>query len=177
MLITSKALCSSMVILKRVVKFISCGCSRARTPSPVCKDFVPRSELYQDADADVLRLYLPDFNEEQVKVEVTRPETLSVSGLRPTKGDRWVRFHREFPVSANCNQSEISHEFKGGILCVRQPKLTEKQYNLTQPEPSQPQKLAAPKVKGFGRPRKFFNVALFSLLLVGVVLCVDNILY
>lgn len=109
-------------------------------------------------------------------VEVTRSKTLSVSGLRPTKANRWVRFHKEFPISSNCNQSEISHEFKDGILCVRQPKLVEKQDNLAQTESSQPQKLATPKVEGYGRPRKFFNVALLSLLLVGVVLCVNNIL-
>nr|GLL32420.1 inactive protein RESTRICTED TEV MOVEMENT 2-like [Ipomoea trifida] len=165
-----------MAILTRAVKFISCGCCRAQSPSPVCEDFIPKSELLQDAYADILNLYLPDFNEEQVMVEVTRSKTLSVSGLRPTKANRWVRFHKEFPISSNCNQSEISHEFKDGILCVRQPKLVEKQDNLAQTESSQPQKLATPKVEGYGRPRKFFNVALLSLLLVGVVLCVNNIL-
>lgn len=102
-----------------------------------------------------------------------------MSGLRPKKGDRWVRFYQEFPIY--CNQSEISHEFKGGILCVRQPKLItppEKQDSLAQPQPSQPQTMAAAPNKvdeASGRPRKFFNVALLSLLLVGVVLCVNNV--
>ncbi|XP_031121889.1 inactive protein RESTRICTED TEV MOVEMENT 2 [Ipomoea triloba] len=95
----------------------------APAPNQVFEDFVPKSELVTEADADILQIHLPDFKKEQLRVQVTRSGNLKISGQRPKWGDKWLRFHKEFPLSPNCIQNKISAKFERGILFVRQPKM------------------------------------------------------
>ncbi|XP_019197786.1 PREDICTED: inactive protein RESTRICTED TEV MOVEMENT 2 [Ipomoea nil] len=110
----------------------------APAPNQVFEDFVPRSEFVTEADADILQVHLPDFKKEQLRVQVTRSGILKISGQRPTWGDKWLRFHKEFPISPNCTQNKITAKFERGILFVRQPKMiiAEKQFPAEPPKPS-----------------------------------------
>nr|GMD25990.1 inactive protein RESTRICTED TEV MOVEMENT 2-like [Ipomoea batatas] len=118
----------------------------APAPNQVFEDFVPKSELVTEADADILQIHLPDFKKEQLRVQVTRSGSLKISGQRPKWGDKWLRFHKEFPVSPNCIQNKITAKFERGILFVRQPKMIIAEKQLA----AEPQKPAADEQRKAG---------------------------
>nr|GME11247.1 inactive protein RESTRICTED TEV MOVEMENT 2-like [Ipomoea batatas] len=118
----------------------------APAPNQVFEDFVPKSELVTEADADILQIHLPDFKKEQLRVQVTRSGSLKISGQRPKWGDKWLRFHKEFPISPNCIQNKITAKFERGILFVRQPKMIIAEKQLA----AEPQKPAADEQRKAG---------------------------
>ncbi|KAJ6311021.1 hypothetical protein OIU76_015693 [Salix suchowensis] len=89
----------------------------------VYEDFEPKMEWERELGDDTLRVHLPGFKKEQVRVRVTSSRVIRISGERQLSGDRWSRFLKEIPISSDFNHKEISAKFDGGILYVKQPKL------------------------------------------------------
>uniref|UniRef100_A0A5B7BWT1 Putative inactive protein RESTRICTED TEV MOVEMENT 2-like n=1 Tax=Davidia involucrata TaxID=16924 RepID=A0A5B7BWT1_DAVIN len=92
-------------------------------PNREYEDFEPKSEWVEEEVCDTLLLYLPGFKKEQLKVQLTTTKNLRISGERQLRENKWNRFLKEFPVSANCEAHKITAKFEDGILYVRQPKL------------------------------------------------------
>ncbi|KAL2496623.1 Protein restricted tev movement 2 [Forsythia ovata] len=86
--------------------------------------FQPASELIQEEDCDTLVLDLTGFKKEQLKAQLTRESrVLTISGARQLENNRWIGFHKDFPLSPNCDTKKISARFDGGMLFVNMPKL------------------------------------------------------
>ncbi|XP_073285201.1 uncharacterized protein [Primulina huaijiensis] len=85
--------------------------------------YEPSSDLIQEQDCDTLIIYIPGFRKEQLRVQLATSRTLRVSGTRPFGDDRLSSFHKDYPVSPNCDTNNITAKFEGGILYIRQPKL------------------------------------------------------
>ncbi|GAA0165915.1 hypothetical protein LIER_40085 [Lithospermum erythrorhizon] len=97
--------------------------------TPIYEDFVPKSDVIYEDDCDTLRLHLPGFKKEQMRVQLTRG-ILRISGSMLIGANRMRRFQKEFPISQNCDTNKITAKFDNGILHVKQPKL------ITQATPS-----------------------------------------
>lgn len=91
--------------------------------NPVYEDFEPSTELIQEKDCDTIVFNLPDFRKDQLRVQLTTSNILRITGSRPIADNKWKRFHKEFPVSANSNIQQISAKFEGGKLYIRLPKV------------------------------------------------------
>lgn len=85
--------------------------------------FEPSIDWVREPGADTLRIYLPGFKKEQLKVQVTSSRVLRVSGERQLSGNRWSTFRKEIPISSNYDTNEIAARFEKGILYVKQPKI------------------------------------------------------
>ncbi|KAI5592616.1 hypothetical protein BDE02_04G164600 [Populus trichocarpa] len=89
----------------------------------VHEEFEPSIDWVRETGADTLRIYLPGFKKEQLKVQVTSSRVLRVSGERQLSGNRWSTFRKEIPISSNYDTNEIAARFEKGILYVKQPKI------------------------------------------------------
>ncbi|CAK7329243.1 unnamed protein product [Dovyalis caffra] len=85
--------------------------------------FEPSMEWAQEPGADTLRVYLPGFKREQLKVQVTSSRVLRISGERPLNENKWSSFRKEIPISLNYDLNEITARYDKGILSVKHPKL------------------------------------------------------
>lgn len=98
----------------------------ARTAAPsdrVYEDFNPRTTWNHRDAANIFVVYLPDFNKENLRVQLTASKMLRISGQRPIGGNRWKRFLREEELPENCDTTQISAKFQDGGLEIRVPKL------------------------------------------------------
>ncbi|XP_011005907.1 PREDICTED: inactive protein RESTRICTED TEV MOVEMENT 2-like [Populus euphratica] len=89
----------------------------------VHEEFEPSTDWIREPGADTLRIYLPGFKKEQLKVQVTSSRILRVSGERQLSGNRWSTFGKEIPISTNYDTNEIAARFEKGILHVKHPKI------------------------------------------------------
>ncbi|KAL9391117.1 hypothetical protein Peur_015037 [Populus x canadensis] len=89
----------------------------------VHEEFEPSTDWIREPGADTLRIYLPGFKKEQLKVQVTSSRVLRISGERQLSGNRWSTFRKEIPISTNYDTNEIAARFEKGILYVKQPKI------------------------------------------------------
>ncbi|KAJ8439367.1 hypothetical protein Cgig2_022504 [Carnegiea gigantea] len=87
------------------------------------EDFDPPSDWISEEACDTLLLYLPGFRKEQLRVQLTPSRILKITGERPIGENKWRRFQKQVPVPSNCDTREISAQFEGGILYIRQPKI------------------------------------------------------
>ncbi|XP_073149561.1 uncharacterized protein [Henckelia pumila] len=85
--------------------------------------FEPSSDVIQEQDCDTLLIYLPGFRREQLRVQLAKSGTVRVSGTRPIGDNKLSIFQKDYHVSPNCDTTNISAKFEGGILYIRQPKL------------------------------------------------------
>ncbi|KAJ8766795.1 hypothetical protein K2173_008349 [Erythroxylum novogranatense] len=133
--------------------------TKVAAPDRVYESFEPSMEWTPEPEADTLKVYLPGFKKEQLKVQVTTAKTLRLIGERPVDGKKWSKFRKEVPISSNYDFSGITAKFEKGILSVRHPKvivneqapsLEKPQAEMgTQPPPEAPsqQKPTKPDVK------------------------------
>uniref|UniRef100_A0A0A0L1N9 SHSP domain-containing protein n=1 Tax=Cucumis sativus TaxID=3659 RepID=A0A0A0L1N9_CUCSA len=88
------------------------------------EDFEPPVEQSEEDGCTILALYIPGFNKEQIKVQVSSKRKLRISGERALKNNNkhiMQRFNKEFEIPSNCNTTNITAKYKSGILHVRQP--------------------------------------------------------
>ncbi|XP_008789674.2 inactive protein RESTRICTED TEV MOVEMENT 2 [Phoenix dactylifera] len=83
----------------------------------VYKDFAPSYKWVREEGTDTLVIDLPEFNKEQVRVELDYSGKLSVSGERPLGDKRWSRFDNVFQVPKESN--EFQARFENGHLHVK----------------------------------------------------------
>ncbi|KAG6763367.1 hypothetical protein POTOM_030781 [Populus tomentosa] len=92
------------------------------------ENFQPKSEWKEEEVENVLRIHLPDFLKEQVKITyVHSSRIVRVTGERPLSYNKWSRFNQTFPVPQNCEVNKIQAKLHDGILSITMPKATIKQ--------------------------------------------------
>lgn len=89
----------------------------------VHEEFEPSMDWIQEPGADTLRIYLPGFKKDQLKVQVTSSRILRVSGERKLSENRWRTFRKEIPISTNYDTNEIAARFEKGFLYLKHPKI------------------------------------------------------
>ncbi|XP_060966102.1 inactive protein RESTRICTED TEV MOVEMENT 2-like [Cannabis sativa] len=95
------------------------------------EEFEPPLEWVKEETSDTLLVFLPGFQKEKLKIQITSTGKLRISGERLISQNKWRRFIKEFELDLNCDTSKISAKFEGGILYVKVPKPTTK--TTTQP--------------------------------------------
>ncbi|KAG5230037.1 inactive protein RESTRICTED TEV MOVEMENT [Salix suchowensis] len=93
------------------------------------EEHVPSSEWSEDSYGHYLRVHLPDFKSEDVKLEVVSPEETAVSGERVVNDDsKCIYFHKKYKLPENSDPENITATFDDGILYVTVPKKDETTY-------------------------------------------------
>ncbi|KAF2299890.1 hypothetical protein GH714_005827 [Hevea brasiliensis] len=124
---------------------------RTAAAERVYEDFEPSMDWLREPGADTLRVYLPGFKREQMKVQVTPTRSLKISGERPlTDSNKWSRFRKEIPIDSNYDHNEIGAKFEKGLLFIRHPKIivpANEPQEMIKPsmEPPKPPPTEAPK--------------------------------
>ena len=97
--------------------------------------WTPLVDVYEDTEAYLIKLELPEVNREDVKVNLN-DNVLSISGERRFENEekrdnyhrverRYGQFYRSFTLPPNVNPEAINAQFKDGVLRVSIPKKEE----------------------------------------------------
>ncbi|KAL8094371.1 uncharacterized protein LOC141693342 [Apium graveolens] len=91
----------------------------------IYQDLELPSELSSDNNNDTILIYVPGFQKEQLRVQLSKSRELIVSGKRPVGDNTWQCFRKTIEVSPNCDVERITAKFKleDQILYIIQPKL------------------------------------------------------
>ncbi|POO01442.1 Small heat shock protein HSP [Trema orientale] len=121
------------------------------------EDFEPPLEWVKEEGSDTLLVFLPGFQKERLKIQITSNGKLRIVGERPIGQNKWRRFQKEFPLASDCDTSKISAKFEGGILYVKPetvaPKPKPKQ-QISPPTPDHVQQQKQQQVPQVTPPRK-----------------------
>ncbi|KAJ0048275.1 hypothetical protein Pint_15259 [Pistacia integerrima] len=108
---------------------------RSYSHKPIIQDFVPSSTWNEDANGHYLRMDLPDFQKEQVKLHADTSGSIMVSGERLTNDkSRIIRFEQTFKLPPNSDIDQITGKFDCETLYVTVPKLVEADKQQEVPE-------------------------------------------
>jgi HSP20 family protein len=99
------------------------------------KAWAPAVDVYEDENAFLIKLELPEVNREDVKVSLNE-NTLSISGERRVENEdkrenyhrverSYGQFYRSFTLPPNVNVEAIDAQFKDGVLRLTLPKREE----------------------------------------------------
>lgn len=86
------------------------------------EDFDPAVEWSRAAEADAVKITLPGFKREEIRVLVDNHGHLRTRGERPVAGSRWSRFQKDFKLPDNCNVDGIRAKFESETLTITLPK-------------------------------------------------------
>jgi HSP20 family protein len=97
--------------------------------------WTPAVDVYEDENAFVIKLDLPEIKREDVKVTLDK-NVLTISGERKLENEEkreryhrversYGKFFRSFTLSPNANAEAVSAEFKDGVLRLVVPKKEE----------------------------------------------------
>ncbi|KAL2337351.1 hypothetical protein Fmac_011797 [Flemingia macrophylla] len=90
---------------------------------PLYQPFVPKSEMKEKEQAYFLRIYLPGFVKEQIKINFERSSrVVKVVGERPLGGNRISNFEQKYPVPENCEEEKLQGKYELGTLVITMPK-------------------------------------------------------
>ncbi|EHA8587219.1 inactive protein RESTRICTED TEV MOVEMENT 2-like [Cocos nucifera] len=92
-------------------------------PTPSYEDFDPDFEWSREEGSDTLRVHLPGFKRDNLRVEVDDYGNLMTSGERALDSTRRSRFRKEFRIPENCNVDDIHAKFENSVLYVIHPKV------------------------------------------------------
>ena len=109
--------------------------SKSANEETALNAWTPTVDIYEDQDAFLLKLELPEVNKEDIKVNLNE-NVLSISGERrfenEDKRDGYHRversygqFYRSFTLPPNINAEMINAEYKDGVLRLSLPKKEE----------------------------------------------------
>jgi HSP20 family protein len=99
------------------------------------KAWTPAVDVYEDENAFVIKLELPEVSRDEVKVSLNE-NTLSISGERRVENEEkrenyhrversYGQFYRSFTLPPNVNSEQINAQFKDGVLRLTLPKREE----------------------------------------------------
>ena len=107
------------------------------TPSEdvALKAWTPAVDVYEDDNAFLIKLELPEVSRDDVKVNLNE-NTLSISGERRVENEQkrenyhrversYGQFYRSFTLPPNVNAEAINAQFKDGVLRLTLPKKEE----------------------------------------------------
>ncbi|XWS42704.1 hypothetical protein CRYUN_Cryun16bG0037000 [Craigia yunnanensis] len=88
------------------------------------EDFEPLCKWKREQNSDTLEVHLPGFKRQQLNVQLSSSGILTITGERQLDEDKMKRsrFRKEFPVSENCQPSQIQAKFSNAILYLVMPK-------------------------------------------------------
>ncbi|XP_006650368.1 predicted GPI-anchored protein 58 [Oryza brachyantha] len=95
-------------------------------------------EWSRGAEADAVRISLPGFKREEIRVLVDNHGHLRTRGERPVAGTRWSRFQKDFQLPADCNVDGIRAKFENETLTITLPKKIASPTQPLTPSPSPP---------------------------------------
>ncbi|KAF7063136.1 hypothetical protein CFC21_069667 [Triticum aestivum] len=72
-------------------------------------------------DQDLVELRLPGFRKEHVRVQVDNYGVLRVTGGRPARGGRWIRFTKDLRLPDNCDADGVRARFEDEKLLISLP--------------------------------------------------------
>ena len=99
------------------------------------KAWTPAVDIYEDENAFLIKLELPEINRDDVKVSLNE-NTLSISGERRVENEEkrenyhrversYGQFYRSFTLPPNVDAAAINAQFKDGVLRLTLPKREE----------------------------------------------------
>ncbi|XP_020579848.1 inactive protein RESTRICTED TEV MOVEMENT 2-like [Phalaenopsis equestris] len=99
------------------------------------EDFQPFTEWISDDISETLRIRLPGFSKEQLKVQMDNFGNLRAIGERPldVSGRRWIRFQTEHPIPEGCDVKGVRARFDNNILYINFLKLITEESKPTIP--------------------------------------------
>jgi len=62
------------------------------------------------------------FKRDQIRIQINHVGLLIITGERPSEGNRWKRFKKEFEIPSYCNDDAIHGNMMQSILSVVMPK-------------------------------------------------------
>lgn len=86
------------------------------------EEYEPAVEWSRTAEADTVKLSLPGFKKEDIRVLVDNHGHLRTRGERPIVANRWSRFQKDLELPANCNADGIRAKFENERLTITLPK-------------------------------------------------------
>ncbi|KAG2598717.1 hypothetical protein PVAP13_5KG401007 [Panicum virgatum] len=136
----------------------------ASRQAPAAAEYVdPVYEWLDDGDSYLLRLKLPEFKKEDLRVHVDDEGRLTVIGQRrPAPGAggeqaKATRLHKAFQLPNTANLGAISGRFDGTVLTLTVPKLQQEQPPAATPLPppstTQAKEEEAQQVADGGKPQ------------------------
>ncbi|XP_026428604.1 protein RESTRICTED TEV MOVEMENT 2-like [Papaver somniferum] len=84
----------------------------------------PSETLVQKEKYDQIKLELPGFKKEDIRVKFSNNTTLEVSGERLVGNKKWSSFRKDYLTPENCLTDEIRASFDNGFLHITMPKKT-----------------------------------------------------
>ncbi|KAK7405715.1 hypothetical protein VNO78_07323 [Psophocarpus tetragonolobus] len=83
----------------------------------------PRSETQELPEAYLLRVYLPGFPRDSVKITyVATSRTVRITGERQLQGIRWHKIDQSYPVPDYCEAEALEGKFDTQVLTLTMPK-------------------------------------------------------
>lgn len=103
--------------------------------SPALNAWTPAVDVYEDENAFLIKVELPEVSREDVKVNLAE-NTLSISGERRFENEdrrdgyhrverSYGQFYRSFTLPPNVNAEAVSAQYKDGVLRLTLPKKEE----------------------------------------------------
>ncbi|KAK7405716.1 hypothetical protein VNO78_07324 [Psophocarpus tetragonolobus] len=116
----------------------------------------PRSETQELPEAYLLRVYLPGFPRDSVKITyVATSRTVRITGERQIQGNRWHKIDQSYFIPDYCEAEALQGKFETPVLTLTMPKKKViSQDALKQPEVETPQEkgvVAEPKLDEKGQ--------------------------
>lgn len=120
---------------RRLGDFFEFGVTKPVEENTALNTWTPAVDIYEDENAFLLKLELPEMTKEDIKVNLNE-NVLSISGERKFENEekrdgyhrverRYGQFYRSFTLPPNVNVEAISAEYKDGILRMTLPKKEE----------------------------------------------------
>ncbi|ESW13595.1 hypothetical protein PHAVU_008G209700 [Phaseolus vulgaris] len=107
----------------------------------VYDDFEPLYEWVREER--LVKVMLPGFRRDQLKVQVTSKPTLRLIGERVIVQNRWRRFNLELPIQSDYDTDDVTAKFEGSTLSIKFGKLSPNKPKESAPTP--PQKIEQQK--------------------------------
>lgn len=121
--------------LQRGINQLFDGSFGAPREDVALKAWTPAVDVYEDENAFLIKLELPEVSRDDVKVSLNE-NTLSISGERRVENEQkrenyhrversYGQFYRSFTLPPNVNAEAINAQFKDGVLRLTLPKKEE----------------------------------------------------
>ncbi|KAM0826448.1 hypothetical protein ACQ4PT_068864 [Festuca glaucescens] len=86
------------------------------------EEYTPVVEWSHSADASFVKIIVPGFKREEIRVLVDNHRHLRTRGERPLEGNKWSRFQKDLQLPSDCNVDGIRAKFENEALTITLPK-------------------------------------------------------
>ncbi|KAG6573906.1 Inactive protein RESTRICTED TEV MOVEMENT 2, partial [Cucurbita argyrosperma subsp. sororia] len=129
------------------------GALRRQSLRAYNEPFTPNVVEKDENEAHILRLELPDFNEQHVKVKVEEgARTVVVTGDRLLATNRLLILNKTYPIPQDCSIDKVHHKLEAGFLTITMPKQTAPPAAVATAAPKDPEQTTPEKGSGETTP-------------------------